>query len=106
MLSRRARASSWIAVVVALLATVPAPAVAQTGALDRFDPSPAGDVFVSLPSADVSGKLRVSVAASVSYAHDPLVLRQLSGGTPLQWVRDQAILHAQVGVEVWRRVKL
>ncbi len=76
------------------------------GALDRFDPSPAGDTFFSLPSADVYGVLRPAASAEIAYAHDPLVLRRTSGGSPLDWVSGQAILHAQISVEVWRRLKL
>ena len=76
------------------------------GALDRFDPSPAGDTFFSLPSADVAGRLRLAASAELAYAHDPLVLRATSGGAPLGWVSSQAILHAQLSVEVLRRLKI
>jgi OmpA-OmpF porin, OOP family len=95
-----------------MLVLTPASAHAQTtqvkagGALDRFDPSPAGDTFFSLPSADVEGRLRFAASAEIDYAHDPLVLRHTSGGTPLAWVSSQAVLHAQLSVEVWKRIKL
>jgi outer membrane protein OmpA-like peptidoglycan-associated protein len=75
------------------------------GALDRFDPAPAGDAFFSLPSADVEGRLRVTAAAHVELAYEPLVLR---AGTnpPLAWVKDQAFLHLQASIEVLKRLKL
>jgi OmpA-OmpF porin, OOP family len=99
--------------VIALLALLaPAPALAQTthvqagGALDRFDPSPAGDTFFSLPSADVWGQLRLSGSAEFSYARDPLVLRESGGGSPLPWVSDQSILHVQLSLEAFKRLKL
>src|SRR5215468_1012728 len=94
--------------LLALLA--PAPALAQAtqagGALDRFDPSPAGDTFFSLPSADVAGRLRLAASAAFSYAHDPLVLRRTPDGLTLDWVSDQAFFHVQVSAEVWKRVKI
>jgi len=103
--------------IIGLLASLaphflPSVALAQTtqvqasGALDRFDPSPAGDTFFSLPSADVSGRLRYAASAEIAYAHDPLVLRHTSGGSPLAWVSGQTFLHAQLSVEVWKRLKL
>jgi outer membrane protein OmpA-like peptidoglycan-associated protein len=76
------------------------------GALDRLDPSPAGDAFFSQPSADVAGRLRLSASILTSYAHDPLVLRRMSGGDPALWVRDQAVMHVQIGVEALKRFKL
>ena len=79
---------------------------AAKGALDQLDPSPAGDAFFSLPSADVASRLRVSAQLLASYARDPLVLRRLSGGSTLEWVRDQAVLHAQVSVQAARRFEI
>jgi outer membrane protein OmpA-like peptidoglycan-associated protein len=76
------------------------------GALDQLDPAPAGDAFFSLPSAEVAGRLRISAQLLASYAHDPLVLRHSSGGAPLEWVRDQALLHVQASVEAFRLLKL
>src|SRR5579871_184435 len=98
--------------VALALFLAPAVASAQTtaaqtsGALDRFDPSPAGDTFFSFPSADVAGRLRFSASATFSYAHDPLVLHSTAGGSFLPWVSSQGVLHAQVSAEVLRRVKL
>jgi outer membrane protein OmpA-like peptidoglycan-associated protein len=76
------------------------------GALDQLEPSPAGDAFFALPSADVEGRVRVAAQLLASYAHDPLVLRHLSGGPTFDWVRDQALLHVQVSVEAAKRVKI
>src|SRR5580704_19589990 len=99
MLSGPTRCRAWIIASLALIA--PAPALAQTthvqatGALDRFEPSPPGDTFFSLPSADVAGRLHIDGGAWFSYARDPLVLRSTRGGTPLEWVSNQSILHLQ-----------
>jgi outer membrane protein OmpA-like peptidoglycan-associated protein len=91
--------------LAALLAAATVHAQAS-GALDRLDPAPAGDTFVSLPSADVAGKLRFTAAATLSYAHDPLVLRSMPSDATLDWVTDQTLLHLQASLEVWRRLKL
>src|SRR5579862_2236404 len=98
MLSGPTRALARIIASLAVLA--PAIALAQTapvqatGALDRFDPSPPGDTFLSFSSADVPGKLRLSAGAWFSYARDPLVLRSTGGGvSPLEWVSNQSVLH-------------
>jgi OmpA-OmpF porin, OOP family len=79
---------------------------APRGALDQLDPAPAGDSFFSVPSADVSGKLRLSAQVLASYARDPLVLRTASGSDRIQWVRDQAVLHVQASLEALKLFKL
>jgi outer membrane protein OmpA-like peptidoglycan-associated protein len=97
------------AACTALLA-IAVPARAQTtpaprGALDQLDPAPAGDALFTVASADVPGRLRLSAQVLASYAHDPLVLRHTSGGTQLEWVRDQAQLHLQVSLEALHLLK-
>lgn len=94
---------------MALPATARAQSASSTlprGALDAFNPSPAGDSFFSLPSADVPGKMRLSAQVLASYAHDPLVVRTLSGSQKIEWVRDQALLHIQASLEAFRLFKL
>src|ERR1700722_13864895 len=98
MSSGPTRSRAWIIGLLTLIAPLPALAQATReetgGALDRFDPSPAGDTFFSLPSADVAGRLRLAAAATLSYARDPLVLRQTpdaAGSAPLAWVSDQTL---------------
>jgi outer membrane protein OmpA-like peptidoglycan-associated protein len=84
-----------------------APARAQvSGALDRYDPAPAGDAFFWVPSADVTGRVRLEGAATLSYARDPLVVRRTIGSGSLDWVNDQAFLQLQLGVELLARLKL
>ena len=75
--------------------------------LDRFEPAPAGDPFFAVPSARVAGDLRPAIGLTWTYAHDPLVLRTLSGRTaPLAWVDHQTILHTQASLQLFRRVEL
>jgi outer membrane protein OmpA-like peptidoglycan-associated protein len=107
MLRAPVRASALLfALVLAPAAVVcPRTACAQGkpgGALDQLDPAPPGDSFFSLPSADVRGRLRLSAQLLGSYAREPLVLRYVSGAASLAWVRDQALLHAQVSLQVAR----
>jgi outer membrane protein OmpA-like peptidoglycan-associated protein len=83
-----------------------AQAAAAAGALDRFDPAPAGDAFFSLPSADVEGRLRLAAAAHFAFAYEPLVLRAGGSSPPLAWVREQSFLHLQASVEVLKRLKV
>jgi outer membrane protein OmpA-like peptidoglycan-associated protein len=77
-----------------------------SGALDRFDPAPAGDTFFAVQDADVAGRLRIAASLTASYAHDPLVLRRLSGGSTLDWVSSQALLHVQASVQILGRLEL
>lgn len=76
------------------------------GALDQLDPAPAGDAFFSFPSADVTGRLRLSAQVLASYAHAPLVIRSTSGATHVSWVRDQAVAHVQASLEALGFLKL
>lgn len=80
------------------------------GALDEWTPAPAGDSFFSVPSADVTGGLKPSIALAVSYAKDPLVLRPEQGGgsgpSLFRWVSYQAVFHALVSVEIAKRIKV
>src|SRR4051794_5486955 len=104
MPSRPTRAAARTIGLLTFLA--PAWALAQPrGALDRLDPAPAGDAFFSQPSADIVGRLRLSASILASYAHDPLVLRRTSGGDPALWVKDQAVMHVQVSLEAFKRIK-
>src|SRR5262245_18418900 len=109
MSPRCGRRRCWAGLVEILSLQAPRAVLAQTpagGALDRYDPAPAGDPFFSTPSADVTSRLRFGAAAHVAYAHDPLVLRRLPSGPVLQWVKDQALLHRQASAAVLRRLKL
>src|SRR5947207_2431716 len=84
----------------------PGLARAPVGALDRFDPAPAGDALFGVTSPDVPGTLRLSGSLVASYAHDPLVLRQSGGDPALTWVADQALVHVLFAVDLFRRVKV
>jgi len=68
---------------------------------DHFEPAPAGDAFVSVPSATVPGLLFPSAALTIGYAHAPLVL---DDGSAV--IGDELVLHAQASLEILGRTKL
>lgn len=65
-------------------------------ALDRFEPVPAGDALLSTPDVDARGARRLSLAAVLSYAHEPLVLAMDSQRTVL--VDHQLVGHLQASL--------
>lgn len=105
---RSARTLAASAALAALCSV--APAAAQTAtALDRLEPAPPGDEFISIPSPFVPGAGRVSGALRLSYSDAPFVLRRDDGSGPevvREVVSTQAIMHAQVAVEIAERLKL
>ncbi|MFO0603288.1 MAG: OmpA family protein [Polyangiales bacterium] len=93
-------------------ALLPATAQAQTSAgwaLDRYDPTPAGDVFFASEFPTYGGEGRSFALRGglvFDYARNPLVARYDSGGQErvTRIVSDMAVLHAQFGVAFANRV--
>jgi OOP family OmpA-OmpF porin len=85
-----------------------ATAKAQGGfALDRFQPSPAGDRFFGVQGADPGGHLLPRLMLLADYAYRPLVLYQQDGTTAVDnIVSNQLFLHASVGLTLWDRLLL
>lgn len=80
---------------------------AESLALDRFDPAPAGDRLFGVPSPYVAGELTPHVLLLGDYAHDPLVLRsQPSDADRGSVVKNQLFLHLNVGLALWNRLNL
>jgi OOP family OmpA-OmpF porin len=81
---------------------------AQGGfALDRFQPSPAGDRFFGVQGADPGGHLLPRLMLLADYAYRPLVLYQPDGTTAVDnIVSNQLFLHASVGLALWDRLLL
>ncbi|HZF47465.1 MAG TPA: OmpA family protein [Polyangiaceae bacterium] len=74
-------------------------------ALNRFQPSFAGDRMFGVPSPFVAGKLTPHAMVLGEYAHNPLVLergKEVVGAV----VRSQLFLHLNAGVALWNRVGL
>lgn len=93
-------------------ATIVAPSsFAQSNtALDRYEPAPAGDTWLAVPSADAEGSLAPAVRLQVGYADAPLSLRAERDGEELGNVGDivdhSVVLHALGSVAVAHRLKL
>ncbi|MEO6601000.1 MAG: porin, partial [Polyangiaceae bacterium] len=80
---------------------------AESLALDRFDPAPAGDRMFGVPSPYAAGELTPHVMLLGDYAHDPLVLRsQPSDADRGSVVKNQLFLHLNVGLALWNRLNL
>ena len=85
------------------------PVGAQQGgfALDRFEPTFAGDPLFGVASPYATGEGTLHVMALLDYAHDPLVLRGSQSGRDLgSIVSAQVLFHVSVSYALWRRLAL
>jgi outer membrane protein OmpA-like peptidoglycan-associated protein len=71
-------------------------------ALSRFEPSPAGDPFFSVPSASAGGHLVPRAFVLFDYADRPLRLLQPDGEVPL--VSAQGFLRVDASLALWDRL--
>src|SRR5687768_7864276 len=68
-------------------------------ALDRYEPTPAGDRFFAVPGADPAGHATFRAGLVLDYAYRPLVVYRNDGDEDIgSLVSDQLFLHAGVGV--------
>lgn len=72
-------------------------------ALERFQPAPAGDRFLGLPSPYVPGELDLHALLLVDYAYKPLVLREPQAGAQTL-VTYQIVVHAALSLALAKRV--
>src|SRR4051794_21050500 len=73
-----------------------------TGALERFQPSPAGDAMFGVASPAVGGHLVVRGAAIFDFAYRPLSIQD---GTKRDLiVARQGILHLDASLALWDRL--
>jgi OOP family OmpA-OmpF porin len=76
-------------------------------ALDRYEPTPAGDRFFAVPGADPAGHGTFRAGLVLDYAYRPLVVYRNDGEEDIgSLVSDQLFLHAGVGVGLWDRLQL
>jgi outer membrane protein OmpA-like peptidoglycan-associated protein len=94
-------------VLVALAATLAArTASAQaTGALERFQPAPAGDAMFGVPSPAIGGHLVPRATAIFDYAYKPLSIED-QNGKRYAIVSQQAFLHVAASLALWDRLSL
>ena len=91
----------------ALLSLAAAPASAQPApkagafAVDRFEPTPPGDRFVSIKDGAVAGEELFRAALTLDYARSPLAVPSAPA-----LVADQLVLHADLSLALWERVLL
>jgi OOP family OmpA-OmpF porin len=98
------RRLTGLAVTVVALALA-RPALAQSLALDRFEPAPAGDRMFGVPSPYAAGSFTPHLMLLGDYAHDPLVLRVLpSNADAGAVVQSQLYLNLDAGFALWNRV--
>ena len=104
--------SQWIlkgscVALLAAAATTAAPASAQSQpslALDRFNPSFAGDRMFGVPSPFVAGSPGLHVMVLGDYAHNPLVLKTDKGDDKVgSIVSSQLFLHLNPTLALWNR---
>lgn len=102
------RLSRRLAAAVLITACVsPRDARADDLALDRFQPAPAGDRFLGVPSPYVAGDLDAHALLLVEYAHRPLLLRRVADHVEAgALVAGQAVFHAGVSLALRRRLLL
>ncbi|MCU0659992.1 MAG: hypothetical protein MUF64_33405 [Polyangiaceae bacterium] len=77
--------------------------------LDRWNPAPAGDDFLSVPSAHVGDRLRPSFALLGAFARSPLRQRLLLDGQTVgerALVSHQLFVHGLASIEFARRFKV
>ncbi len=80
-----------------------ASAQSQGFALDRFDPTPAGDLFFGVQNPGVDGRLRVNFAAVADYAHAPLVVR--NGNDEVgKLISKQGYIHVGASIAILDRL--
>jgi len=95
-------AGSTLAAALAVAAT----SFAQGSfALDRFEPSPAGDRFFGVQGGDPGGHLSPRLMLLGDYAYKPLVLYRASDNQAIgNLVSNQLIVHAAAGIALWDRL--
>jgi len=80
---------------------------AESLALNRLDPAPAGDRMFGVPSPYVAGQLTPHVMLLADYAHNPLKLRSVPEDTDRgAIVANQLFLHLNAGLALWDRLNL
>src|SRR3954447_19703100 len=80
---------------------------AQSLALNRLDPAPAGDRMFGVPSLYAAGHLTPHVMLLADYAHNPLKLHSVPSDTDQgAIVANQLFLHLNAGFALWHRVNL
>jgi OmpA-OmpF porin, OOP family len=92
-----------VAATVLLAAPRASAQAGATGAIEQFEPTPAGDAFFGVPSPSVGGDFVLRAKAVFDYAYKPLSIQDQNGNR-FVIVSDQAFLHANLSLALWDRV--
>ena len=100
------RKTGWLTLValVALL-SLSESAQAQGLALDRYEPTPAGDATFAIDDPAVRGHLRPAASLRLSYAKSPLELASSDSNDTGEVVDHQLIGHLQLSFELFERLQ-
>ena len=99
---RRTRSLLTVAAVLLLARSSLAQEAGPTGALERFQPSAAGDALFGVPSPGVSGHLVPRAKAVVDFGLAPLSVQE--GETRSAVVSQQTYLHLNASLALWNRL--
>lgn len=79
-----------------------------TGALERLEPAPAADGFLTVPEPHVPGEFRPGIALAFSLATSPLVVEIPAGAETREVtiLSHQATIHTLLSLEMWKLVKV
>src|SRR5271156_928673 len=97
--------SGHVAALLALagaLGSRSAAAQQRGGAIERFEPVPAGDAMFGVPSPAVGGHLVPRASAIFDFAYQPLSIQD--GNTRSTIVSRQAFLHLDLSLSLWDRI--
>jgi OOP family OmpA-OmpF porin len=104
------RVVTALALLILALFGAPRAALAQVVepfALDRFEPSPAGDRFFGVAGADPAGQATFRAIAVLDYAYRPLVLYRNDGDDDVGGiVSNQLFAHLGVSMSLFERLQL
>ena len=104
---RRTRCAATLGVLAAL--TLPRAAFAQqagpSGALERFQPTPAGDAMFGVPSPAIGGHLVPRAVVVFDFAHRPLSIQDETGAR-YAIVSRQGYLHVGASLALWDRLSI
>lgn len=99
----------WLALALSLsLASGVARAQSTEGfALNRYEPTPAGDRFFAIPGADPAGHALFRAWLVGDYGYQPLVLYEANGEDQVgDIVQNQLYLHLGMSIALWDRLSL
>jgi OmpA-OmpF porin, OOP family len=94
------------AALIAALTPPTSAAAASNLSVGRFEPSPAGDPFFGVASAEVTDDASVRTRLTFDYAHDPLVFHSSNGQTLAPIIDAQLFATIGASIALWQRFSI